>query len=138
LHGCSRGGSDLTRDGHDQPDGAQAKTPGKPTDNGLIEAFSGRLRAECLNEHWFLNLADAQGKLDAWREDYNGQRPHGSLGDMAPADFAKQTAEAPAEGNPDDGHDTADGAPETGPTLRLTGWELSLRVVPGRGLGQAG
>jgi putative transposase len=49
--------------------------PGKRTDNGLIEAFNGRLRAQCLNEHWFLNLADAQQKLDAWRDDYNGERP---------------------------------------------------------------
>jgi len=37
--------------------------PGKPTDNAFIEAFNGRLRAECLNAHWFLTLADAQEKL---------------------------------------------------------------------------
>ena len=38
--------------------------PGKPTDNAFIEAFNGRFRAECLNAHWFLSLADAQ---KSWR-----------------------------------------------------------------------
>ena len=47
--------------------------PGKPTDNAFIEAFNGRLRAECLNAHWFLTLADARKKLEDWRKDYN---PH--------------------------------------------------------------
>ncbi|MDP3264667.1 MAG: IS3 family transposase, partial [Tabrizicola sp.] len=41
--------------------------PGKPTDNAFIEAFNGRFRAECLNQHWFLTLADAAEKLEAWR-----------------------------------------------------------------------
>ncbi len=49
--------------------------PCKPTDNAFIEAFHGRLRAECLNTHWFLSLADAEEKLEAWRRDYNEQRP---------------------------------------------------------------
>ena len=40
--------------------------PGKPTDNAFIEAFNGRFRAECLNQHWFLTLADATEKLEAW------------------------------------------------------------------------
>lgn len=95
--------------------------PGKPTDNGLIEAFNGRLRAECLNEHWFLNLADAQEKLDAWRDDYNGQRPHGALKNMTPADFAKQAAQTAESSRTEDGKKRADGAPKTGPKLRLTG-----------------
>jgi putative transposase len=42
--------------------------PGKPTDNAFIEAFNGRFRAECLNAHWFLTLADAAEKLEAWAE----------------------------------------------------------------------
>jgi hypothetical protein len=49
--------------------------PGKPTDNAFIEAFNGRLRAECLNTHWFLSLADAREKLEAWRRYYNEERP---------------------------------------------------------------
>lgn len=54
--------------------------PGKPTDNALIEAFNGRLRAECLNAHWFLSLADEAEKLVAWRTYDNEVRPHGALG----------------------------------------------------------
>ena len=53
--------------------------PGKPTDNAFIKAFNGRLRAECLNTHWFLSLADARKKLEAWRRDYNEVRPHGAI-----------------------------------------------------------
>jgi putative transposase len=58
--------------------------PGKPTDNAFIEAFNGRLRAECLNAHWFLTLADAQEKLEAWRSYYNEVRPHGAIGNRSP------------------------------------------------------
>jgi putative transposase len=58
--------------------------PGKPTDNDYMEAFNGRFRAECLNAHWFLNLADAAKKLEAWRRDYNEVRPHGAIGHKTP------------------------------------------------------
>ena len=58
--------------------------PGKPTDNAFIEAFNGRLRAECLNTHWFLTLEDARRKLENWRRDYNELRPHGAIGNKAP------------------------------------------------------
>ena len=69
--------------------------PGRPTDNALIESFNGRLRAECLNENWFLSLEDAQEKISAWRQDYNEQRPHSALGNLAPEEFAA-TGQAPA------------------------------------------
>ena len=59
--------------------------PGKPTDNAFIEAFNGRLRAECLNTHWFLSLTDAREKLECWRRDYNEVRPHGAIGNKTPA-----------------------------------------------------
>ena len=59
--------------------------PGKPTDNAYIEAFNGRFRAECLNAHWFLTLADAAEKLEAWRRYYNEDRPHGAFGHKAPS-----------------------------------------------------
>ena len=62
--------------------------PGKPTDNAYIESFNGKFREECLNQHWFLSLADAQEKIEQWREDYNERRPHSSLGDLPPAEFA--------------------------------------------------
>ena len=62
--------------------------PGKPTDNAFIEAFNSRLRQECLNATWFLSLADAREKIEAWRKDYNEQRPHSALGNMSPNEFA--------------------------------------------------
>lgn len=63
--------------------------PGKPTDNAFIEAFNGRFRAECLNSHWFMSLEDAAEKLEAWRRDYNEERPHSAIGHKVPADLMK-------------------------------------------------
>ena len=68
--------------------------PGKPTDNAHIEAFNGRLRQECLNQHWFLSLADARCKIEAWRRGYNESRPLGALGWATPAEFARQCLQA--------------------------------------------
>lgn len=62
--------------------------PGKPTDNGYIESFNGRFRDECLNVNWFLSLEDAQRKIEVWRRDYNESRPHSSLGNLTPIEFA--------------------------------------------------
>jgi putative transposase len=62
--------------------------PGKPTDNALIEAFNGRFRQECLNENWFLSLEDAKEKVEEWRHHYNLERPHGSLNNRPPVEFA--------------------------------------------------
>lgn len=64
--------------------------PGKPTDNAHIEAFNGRLRQECLNQHWFLSLHDARSKIEDWRQMYNESRPHGALDWLTPAEFARQ------------------------------------------------
>ena len=66
--------------------------PGKPTDNAFIESFNGRFRQECLNQHWFLSLEDAKLKIADWREDYNKVRPHSSLGDKTPEEFATSQA----------------------------------------------
>ena len=71
--------------------------PGKPTDNAFIESFNGRLRDECLNAHWFLSLADARAKIEAWRRDYNESRPHTSLGWMTPVEYAAAAAKIVAE-----------------------------------------
>lgn len=54
--------------------------PGKPVQNAYVESFNGRLRDECLNANWFTSLGDARRKIEAWRLDYNQQRPHSSLG----------------------------------------------------------
>ena len=64
--------------------------PGKPTDNAFIESFNGSFRDECLNANWFQSLSEARAKIDAWRKEYNEFRPHSSLGDMTPRDFAKK------------------------------------------------
>jgi putative transposase len=61
--------------------------PGKPTDNCFIESFNGSLRDECLNVHWFETLEDARAKIEFWRRDYNGSRPHQALKELAPAEF---------------------------------------------------
>src|SRR6476660_9343338 len=66
--------------------------PGKPMENGYIESFNGKFRDECLNSHWFTSLADARHTIEEWRCDYNEQRPHSSLGQLTPADFARQTS----------------------------------------------
>jgi putative transposase len=71
---------------------------GKPTDNGLIEAFNGRLRAECLNENWFMNMDDARKKVEAWRRHYNEERPHSALGILAPREFAASKSQASMAG----------------------------------------
>lgn len=67
--------------------------PGRPTENSFIESFNGRLRDECLNVELFGSMADATRLLAAWREDYNHRRPHSSLGDDTPAEFAAKTLE---------------------------------------------
>ena len=62
--------------------------PGKPTQNAYVESFNGKFRDECLNEHWFVTLADARARIGIWRREYNEWRPHSSLGDLTPAEFA--------------------------------------------------
>jgi putative transposase len=66
--------------------------PGKPTDNAFIESFNGTLRDECLNAHWFANLAEARQLIQAWRQEYNESRPHRSLGERTPNEFARDYA----------------------------------------------
>ena len=79
--------------------------PGGPMDYGIIEGFNSRFRQECLNEYRFLSVADAQAKVAAWREDYNSQRPHSSLENMTPYEYAdRAAARSPhggSRGNPD-------------------------------------
>jgi putative transposase len=64
--------------------------PGKPVENAFIESFNGKLRDECLNQHWFLSLADARRTIEAWRLSYNTARPHRALGTLTPSQFALQ------------------------------------------------
>lgn len=64
--------------------------PGKPTRNAFAESFNGRLRDECLNESWFVSLADAQATIETWRVDYMVARPHSGLADRTPSEFARE------------------------------------------------
>ena len=66
--------------------------PGKPTDNAFIESFNGKFRAECLNAHWFMTLDDARRKCEAWRRDYNEERPHSSIGNKVPIELVDRSA----------------------------------------------
>jgi putative transposase len=61
--------------------------PGTPTDNPFIESFNGKLRAECLDQHHFASLEEAQALIEAWRKDYNEYRPHRALGGLAPSEY---------------------------------------------------
>ena len=64
-------------------------TPGRPVENGFIESFNGRLRDECLNTTLFFSLADVRQQLQRWQRDYNQFRPHSSLDDRTPDEFAR-------------------------------------------------
>lgn len=62
--------------------------PGKPFKNGFCESFNGTLRAECLNQELFISIPAAQRKLDAYRQEYNDETPHSSLGiSTTPRDY---------------------------------------------------
>ena len=61
--------------------------------NGFVESLNGRLRDECLNVRQFVSLDDAVRKIESWRVDYNGTRPHSSLGNLTPSEFARRRQE---------------------------------------------
>jgi putative transposase len=65
--------------------------PGKPIENAYVESFNGKFRDECLNEHWFVSVADAKATIETWRVDYNTVRPHSSLDGATPHQFARIT-----------------------------------------------
>ena len=73
--------------------------PGKPTENGFIESFNGRLRDECLNANEFVTIDHVRAVLEAWRHDYNHHRPHGSLGHLTPSEFELRGRKKDAEGH---------------------------------------
>jgi len=70
--------------------------PGKPNQNAYVESFNGRLRDECLNEHWFISLTHAKDIIEDWRRDYNEERPKKGLGGLTPIQYAKQLSEKSA------------------------------------------
>lgn len=62
--------------------------PGKPVENAFIESFNASLRKECLNVHWFQSLEEASQRIEQWRKEYNGYRPHSSLDNLTPEEYA--------------------------------------------------
>jgi len=76
--------------------------PGKPMQNGFMEAFNSRMRDELLNESLFRGLADARVRIAAWVADYNEQRPHSALGYQTPVEVhaALASPTKPATGRP--------------------------------------
>ena len=65
--------------------------PGKPMQNAFVESFNGSFRDELLNETLFSSLAEAREKITAWKDDYNRNRPHSSLGNLTPQEFAMKS-----------------------------------------------
>ena len=84
-------------------------TPGKPQQNGFTESLNGKLRDECLNEHWFRDLQEARSILEDWRRDYNTVRPHSSLGYQTPAQASASLRQTLAVAHP--GACTTDASP---------------------------
>jgi transposase InsO family protein len=81
---------------HDRGIALRLIEPGKPNQNAYIESFNGRLRDECLNEHCFITLTHAQVLIEAWRREYNEERPKRILGGLTPTAYARQLAMKPA------------------------------------------
>jgi putative transposase len=93
--------------------------PGKPVQNAFIESFNGRMRDECLNEHWFVSLQEARETIESWRRDYNEVRPHSSLGNRTPQEFVACGAALRSPTAPSELHRTEVQKQETTPELDL-------------------
>jgi putative transposase len=107
--------------------------PGKPVQNAHVESFHGRLRDECLNVSWFWNLFDARRKIELWRKDYNGQRPHSSLGYRTPEEFARQVAPSPSASSRSAPPDSPQGQALRAASPALTQARLRARTVQQEG-----
>ena len=64
--------------------------PGSPWEQAYIESFHDKFRDECLNRELFGSLREAGVIVEQWRKEYNHQRPHSSLNNLTPAEFADQ------------------------------------------------
>ena len=61
--------------------------PEKPVQNAFIERVNGKFRDECLNEHWFLTLQEAQVVIEIWRQEHNEEQTHSAIGNVTPMEF---------------------------------------------------
>jgi len=73
--------------------------PEKPTDNAYIESFYGSFHNKSLNTRCFVSLEDAREKIETWRRDYNGFRPHSALDNMTPEEYVKKHLKKPEISN---------------------------------------
>jgi len=85
-HGAEFTAAAVMRWLRDQQVGPVFIAPGSPWQNGFIESFNGKLRDECLNREWFLDVREARLVIERWRHFYNEQRPHSALGYCPPAE----------------------------------------------------
>jgi len=53
----------------------------------MIETFNAKVRAECLDQHWFESLEEAREQLEEWRKEYHRERPHSSLNNLTPDEY---------------------------------------------------
>jgi putative transposase len=110
--------------------------PGKPIQNAHIESFNARLREECLNEHVFVSLDDARFKIETWRIQYNRGRPHSSLGNLTPEEFAAQAADprsAPLADTARPAQELLATAVQFAPAANPTPDSFSVTLKPGEG-----
>lgn len=88
--------------------------PGKPSQNGYIESFNGKLRDECLNAEKFSDLADARMKIESWRRHYNEERPHSGIGYRTPREMRLEWEAGKGSSGDRTGDDRASEAPRQG------------------------
>lgn len=69
--------------------------PGKPVENAYVENFHDKMRAECLDQHWFTDLHNARRIITAWQDDCNTVRPHSALQQLTPHEYARSFTRSP-------------------------------------------
>ena len=74
--------------------------PRSPTTTGKVERFHRTLRSEFLAGKVFASLELAQAALDAWVAHYNHERPHQSIGMVAPVERFRLAQPKPVKSEP--------------------------------------
>jgi transposase InsO family protein len=91
LTGCVEGHS-LAEIGAARPDpeAAGGRVGARRTGRSRRWLAQDRLADECLNASWFLSLADARARMEAWRKEYNEDRPHTALRNLTPSEYVEE------------------------------------------------